>query len=319
MDDDSTPFVEAVKRRAARRDKNEERARRVGDQTMFECLCECANTECDATFRVEGAEFERCLKRPHLPLGPQPSHFLVALGHSVGDAEYMWNTDHLRDEQDAHVEVFAPNPAAREPLDTAVLKLEVASLREDVRDSAARLTATSLRIAGAMATGALILGVFTALGPDRHDTLASVLLGLAALPLLGVALASIWGPGRVEAALDKALYPMAHSGLVELGAKMREWSAHPERGLEEQPLSIASYEQAARRSQARQTWWQPGARALLPEEDRLLLEVDLLVHTKAAHDAALKVARRRQEIALSLLALLVFYLVAMTIALRLTG
>ena len=68
------------------------------------------------------------------------------------------------------------------------------ALRHPRRDD---LKSTATRVAGALGTGTLVRGLFTALRPDQVKHLPDALVLLALLPFLGLVFSNAYGPLRL--------------------------------------------------------------------------------------------------------------------------
>jgi len=252
-------------------------------------------------------------------ISTQPSQFIIAPSHEHVLVERVIRWDISSDE--SYVVVLAPNPATRPPLDQEALKLEVESLRTDLDEFRERLTATSTRIAGAMASGALVVGLFAALAPEDKGLVGSILLAISAAPLLALILIAIYSPLDIEKQLEKARYP-AKRTFRELAEKEREFRESPWLAFTDEPLSMATYEQAERRARVLtdevQVSQSKAARVLPPAEDWLLIEIEKLVHFRADFETTLKFAQNRQQWALFLLGVLALYIVTIAVILQIT-
>jgi hypothetical protein len=274
----------------------------------FKCLCECVRREeCEETFALTREQYTHARE-----IVSKPTCLVVAIGHVLFPVERIWRED------DHFAEVFAPNPPQREQeLDNETLKRNADLLLANISNTRTDLTAVGTRTAGAMASAALILGVFASLGPDRSDTTALVLLALALIPFSVIALTSIGGPIATQEELERLRDP--DPVVRDVLERLERWKRDPWVGLREEPMPMHSYEEWERLEAILDPFGRAHPQAHLRFNDWLLWEILLLSRERAQLDSVLESAKRRQRRAVAWLGLLVAYLIIVVIVLQAIG
>jgi hypothetical protein len=171
------------------------------------------------------------------------------------------------------------------------------------------LSALTGRMTTYLATAAVVVSLFVSVLPEQRDFPATVAVILGFIPFLAIAYISLRGPQEVEKNWAGGKGPIE---------QVNEWERKPFKGLVDEPLHIASYEQWERIDIARdRAFGHTFPEALLPENDWLVAEVTRLKLRLGQARQRIERTRERLRMLATLLTSLVLYLVVTNAAIEL--
>ena len=164
-----------------------------------ELTCECGNPSCSAKIHATPEYLQRLRAHPEL--------FLCARSHELVEIESGFVLELTGKEHDADFVAARLRNGWDAPVAHDTGKAELEHLEEEWKVDREEINAGLGRLAAALPTGALLLGLFTALRREQVEDLSTILVLLTFVPFAGLVFSSVYVPLRLRRAMRAGRFP----------------------------------------------------------------------------------------------------------------